>query len=74
MIGQQFSGITDGKIPQAHSIAMHPHLRELADADGPPLSEGTRTFGSVKTAAAWRKHGVMPYSKETSGSTFNPFD
>lgn len=62
--GEQFGGLP------------RPHSREdniASRNDETPLPESGGTMGSAKSRAAWRTQGVMPYSKATAGSTFNPY-
>lgn len=78
-VSQQFQGMglsDDGKIPQPHSYRSHQHMEPSGgEASNFPLSAQGKTYGTVNEAAAWRKPGrVMPFSRQTSGSLFNPFD
>lgn len=69
--GAQFGSQSTANIepPQAHRASANP----AGGGVETPLSESAGTWGTAKTHAAWRKQGVMPYSKATSGSTFNPY-
>lgn len=58
-------------LPQPQHFHSHVHMTDTNDR---PLSLSSNTIGSVNTAAAWRApNRVMPFSKATSGSTFNPY-
>lgn len=67
-VSRQFAGQT----PASYTGPSQP---QPDNSDSRPLSLGASTFGSVKENTTWRKpRRVLPHSKATQGSTFNPYD
>lgn len=72
----QFGAVNMPKFPQSHGMAtagrdLEPHYQQPGAG---PLSQMASTFSSAQQASVWRKPGsVLPLSKATIGSTFQPF-
>jgi hypothetical protein len=71
----QFGGVNMPTMPTAHGAGasqdLEPHYQQPGSG---PLSAMSSTYTTAQRASVWRKPaGVLPLSKATLGSTFNPF-